>query len=69
MSNKEKINDKKITYIPLPIYHCCPLKQNSIIIDMVSFNYYDVCDYCRDTVRKYTTPYIPISIDFDKISS
>jgi hypothetical protein len=46
-----------------------PLKQNSIIIDMVSFNYYDVCDYCRDTVRKYTAPYIPISIDLDKISS
>lgn len=62
MSNKEKINDNENEYVPLPIYHQCSLKQNSIIIDITSLDYYNVCDYCRDTVRKYTAPYKPIDL-------
>ena len=61
MSNKSiKNNNDKNKYVSLPYFHICPLKNSNIIINPITFNYYDVCDYCRDIVRKYTVPFLYI---------
>lgn len=63
MNTTVETTKEKNMYVPLPHWHQCPLKRGPIV-PIVSLNYYDVCDYCRDTVRQYTRPYVPIEIDF-----